>query len=322
MNFAQWVGVAVAIGCLSGCGPNGAGGSISSHASRIEGGVAAEAGGPADDGAAAPGVASAANRTLDSFTVPAGGEVYKCQDFANPFGGQQVDIKTYQLAMNAGSHHMLLFYSAGATDGRVVDCPQGGLQTGPFTFGAQSQKVTQTYPDGVGATIPGGMGFTLNSHYVNPGSTPIQAAVQVTMFVAAPGVVTQHAGALQFVLVSLSIPPTGQPVTVTGSCTLPQDVNLLWTSAHMHRRATNFVATSGGRMLFQTDQWSDPPPARFSPPLLLKAGADITWSCTYVNDTGSALTFGESALTNVMCNSGSGFYPVQDVTNPVIRCLQ
>jgi hypothetical protein len=224
--------------------------------------------------------------------------------------------------MNAGSHHMILFYSSGATDGPVLDCPQGGLQTGPFTFGAQSQKVTQTYPRGVGATIPGGMGFMLNAHFVNPGSTPIQAAVQVTMFVAAPGSVTQHAGVLQYILTSISIPPTGQPVTATGSCAQTQDMNLLWTSSHMHLGATNFVATSGGTMLFQTDQWSDPPMHVFSPPLPLKAGADITWSCTYVNNTGGTLTFGPSALTNVMCNSGSTFYPVQDVSNPVIQCLQ
>jgi hypothetical protein len=77
---------------------------------------------------------------MSPFTVPAGGEVYKCQDFANPFGGQPVDIKTYELTMNAGSHHMILFYSSGAKDGPVIDCPQGGLMTGVATFAAQSER--------------------------------------------------------------------------------------------------------------------------------------------------------------------------------------
>jgi hypothetical protein len=308
MNFVRWAAVVATSGvCGSGCGSNAAGGSIPS----------AEA-----DATSDAEVTDMVTLTMDSFSVPAGGELYKCQNFANPFGGQQVDIKTYELAMNAGSHHMILFYSQGATDGPVVDCPQGGLQTGPFTFGAQSRNVTQTYPDGVGATIPGDMGFMLNAHYVNPGSTAIQAAVKVTMFVAAPGSVAQHAGVLQYILTSISIPPTGQPVTVTGTCAQMQDMNLLWTSSHMHQGATNFIATSGGTTLFQTAQWSDPPTATFSPPFLLKAGADITWSCTYVNNTGSTLTFGESALTDVMCNSGSTFYPVPDVSNPVIQCLQ
>jgi hypothetical protein len=56
--------------------------------------------------------------------------------------------------------------------------------------------------------------------------------------------------------------------------------------------------------------------------LPLKADADITWSCTYMNDTGSTLMFGQSALTDVMCNANGGFYPVQDISNPLIACLQ
>ena len=50
----------------------------------------------------------------------------------------------------------------------------------------------------------------------------------------------------------------------------------------------------------------------------LASGTTITWSCTYVNDTGSALTFGESAQTNVMCISEFIYYPVQNVANPVL----
>jgi len=184
--------------------------------------------------------------------VPPGGELYKCQDFANPFQGQAVDITRYELAMNPGSHHMLLFYTPSAVDGPVIDCPQGGLQLGPYTFGAQSQKATTKYPDGIGAAIPSGTGFTLDAHYINSGSSPIEAAVKVTLFVARPGLVTQHAGVLQFILTSISIPPTGQPVTVTGSCSVPQDVNLLSTGSHMHQRATHFVSTLGGTTLYQT----------------------------------------------------------------------
>jgi hypothetical protein len=277
-----------------------------------------------DDAAAAlvPAAAYSVTLTMDTFTVLPGGEVYKCQDFANPFQGQPVDIVRYELAMNQGSHHMLLLYTPNATDGPAVDCPQGGLQIGPFTFGAQSLKATQEYPAGIGAAIPAGMGFTVDSHYINSGSSPIQGAVKITMFVARPGLVTQHAGVLQFILTSFSIPPTGQPYTITGSCPVGQDMSLLWANAHMHRRATHFVAASGGTTLYQTDAWSDSPAAAFSPPLQLKANANITWACTYINDTSGPLTFGESALTNAMCNFGSTFYPVQDPSNPVTRCLQ
>jgi hypothetical protein len=87
----------------------------------------------------------------------------------------------------------------------------------------------------------------------------------------------------------------------------------------MHRYATNFVATtSTGLTLFQTTQWQEPPPQVYSPPLHLTSGTTITWTCNDVNTTGQELTFGESANTNVMCISSNIFYPVSDVTNPVL----
>lgn len=276
--------------------------------------AAAEGGLPND-----PEIAFSVTLNMDPFTVAPGQEVFMCQDFANPFQGAQADIKTYELHMSQGSHHMFAFYKTNATNTSVAPCPQGGLQFAPFTFTAQSPDVVETYPEGVGATIPPTTGFTINAHYINVGASPIAGHVSLTMSVAKPGVVTQHAGVVFLNQAFLSVPATGQPSTSTSQYTLPQDVYLMTSDSHMHQRATNFVATtSTGQTLFQTTQWADPPPAVYSPPNLLPAGTKISWSCTYVNDTGQTLTFGESAATNVMCISVSIFYPVQDINNPVI----
>jgi hypothetical protein len=59
----------------------------------------------------------------------------------------------------------------------------------------------------------------------------------------------------------------------------------------------------------------------YEPPLELSKGTTITWSCTYVNDTTKALVFGESATRNVMCIGVNLFYPVDDVTSPVLGSL-
>jgi hypothetical protein len=113
------------------------------------------------------------------------------------------------------------------------------------------------------------MGFTVNAHYVNSGPK----LVKVTMFVVRPGITTKHAGVLSFILTSISIPPTGQPYPVTGSCSIPEDVNVLWTGVHMHQRATQFVATSGATTLYQTSEWSEPRSMAFSPPLEVAANS-------------------------------------------------
>jgi hypothetical protein len=265
-----------------------------------------------------PDIAYSVTLTSDSFTVAPNSESFTCQSFANPFQGQQVDIKTWQDDMTPGSHHMFVFYSPNATDGAMYSC--SGLQSGPFTFVAQGPHVVQTYPHGIGATIPSSMGFLLNIHYINASAMALTAQVKVTMYVYKSGIVTSHAGMIFDNNINVNVPSDGKQHVYTASCTLPQDVYVLASNSHMHSEATNFVATAGSNALYQTTQWSDPPEGIFSPPLHLSAGTQITWSCTYVNTTGATLTFGETASKNVMCISQSMFYPVTDVSNPTIGC--
>ena len=127
---------------------------------------------------------------MDPFAVPPNGEVFYCQTVANPWG-KQVDIKTYSLDMSEGSHHMFAFYQSNATAGALTPC--SGLTYGAFTFTAQSHTLTQTYPATVGATIPTTTGFNMMVHYLNTGTTTIMSHVALTMYVAKPNVVTQHA---------------------------------------------------------------------------------------------------------------------------------
>jgi len=204
----------------------------------------------------------------------------------------------------------------------LINCPFGGLMAGEYSFGSQRQNDKGSYPDNVGEVVPAGMGFTMNAHYINAGTTALEGTVAVSMGVANPGVVTLHAGAIQLVLLSIEVPPTTQPVTVGGSCAMPQDMNVFALSPHMHYRASHYVATSGTMTLLTADQWEDPQPAVWSPPLQLKAGDTVNWSCDYTNETDQSLTYGASAVTNVMCNTVMAFYPVQDVKNPLLTCAK
>ena len=42
---------------------------------------------------------------------------------------------------------------------------------------------------------------------------------------------------------------------------------------------------------------------------MVKAGQKITFTCTYLNNSGGLLTFGESALNNEMCIFDGPFFP-------------
>jgi hypothetical protein len=103
---------------------------------------------------------------------------------------------------------------------------------------------------------------------------------------------------------------------------MPQAMNVMASASHMHQRATQFVATTGSQTLYQTTTWADPVPSLYTPPIQLPSGAPVTFSCTYTNDTPYDLTFGESALTNVMCIYSMQFFPVTDPSNPTIQCMK
>ena len=317
--------VAAAVLVTSGCGSSD--GNVASaekpgEASKPDGGFAYAKAGTSyvDAGAGDSDIAYSVTLVSDEFTVPPNTEVFKCQDFANPFRGQQVDVIKHESHMPVGSHHVLLYFKTDATSDALQDC--SGLEAYPFQYVAQAPNFSMSYPPGIGATIPTSIGFRMNMHYLNTTATPIKAQDQITMYVAKSGVVTQHAGTIFYSQFSIQIPADNQPHTSTTSCNLPQDVNLLSADSHMHQRATEFLATANGQTLYETTAWADPTLEVYTPPIHLASGTPITWSCTYVNDTGSPLTFGESAATNVMCIYQGTFYPVADVTNPILNCGQ
>lgn len=324
----QGTGSSSSSGGSGGSGSSGSSGGASNSSGSSGGGSSGSSGGSTSSSSSG-GSSSGGNPdagvsdqsvtlTMGPFTVPAGSEVYKCQTFANPFGGMDVDIKEYEEHMTQGSHHMFVFFSPGATNGALDDCPNGGFEYHPYPFSAQSPDATLTYPPTVGSRIPASMGFMLNAHFLNVGSTDLQATLTVTFHLALPGAVTQYAGVVFMNNVGITIPPGQTPVTATKTVTMPQDMNVIESASHMHQRATNFVATSGSQQLYTSPSWSNPVPATYSPPLHLASGSPVTWSCTYVNDTGQTLTFGESAQTNVMCIYTMQFYPISDPTNPTI----
>jgi hypothetical protein len=245
---------------------------------------------------------------MDTFTVPPGGEVYKCQNFKNPFGGADVDVSAFESHMTGGSHHLLLFYKNNAVDTALEDC--SGLEFAPTPYSTQLPDDSVEFPAGVAAQIPSTKGFRLQSHYLNTSTKPLEAHVELTLHLAKPGTVTDHAGVLFVVEPNFAIQPNSTQV-VNHKCTLPSDMNLIKAGSHMHKHGTHFDATIGGEKIFETTTWDEPKPALFVPAKPVKGGSQLDFNCTFVNNSPDTLTFGESAESNEMCIFVSSFYPVQ-----------
>jgi hypothetical protein len=273
--------------------------------------------GTAPEGGAEGGGGSDVFLDMTEFTVEPGGEAYRCQNFANPFGGA-VDVDRFDAHMPEGSHHMIVFFVDDIADGPLEEC--SGSEFHPNVFGAQTPDGVMDLPPGVGVAMPPQSGLRFQLHYVNDTDHPVTAGVKTRFHVAAPGTIQNHAGQLLFSNEDIVVPPS-QPTDVTKTCTLPKSVSLIGASAHVHRHAVNFIATAGDTLIYRTTGWSDLTPARFDPPLDLAEGQDVTFTCTYVNETATTLKFGESAVTDEMCILGAIYYPVDDVTLPNLLCF-
>ena len=288
-------------------GSGGAGGGIAIGGNAGTGMSGGSSGGMSGNtGAIAP---DSVTLEMGPFEVGAGTDTYRCQNFANPFGGIDVEIAEFESHMSDGSHHLILNYADGATSTGIEPC--GGLEApqGPYTTQAKDDRLV--YPEGIGAFLGGSQGLRINSHYVNTTIEPFQATIAITLRRAPTGAVRARAYSTFTLDFSVNVPP-GETGYASGSVGLADGATLLWLLPHMHWHGTRFTVTTGGQTIFETDNW-ETPPYPFDPPLAIPAGQSLEYQCEYFNGESVPLTFGESATTNEMCVLVVQYYNAQDL---------
>jgi hypothetical protein len=132
----------------------------------------------------------------------------------------------------------------------------------------------------------------------------------------------QKAGALVSFNTSINVPPNGTQ-TVSGSCSAPAGAQFFVASTHTHKHATlatvdKMVDGQITQELVHTTDWEHPDVATFETPPYLTFGSNeqIYYSCTYQNDTSTAITVGVSAIKNEMCMAVMYFFPAPNNTTP------
>jgi hypothetical protein len=276
--------------------------------------------------------------SMTSFVVPANTEVYKCQQFGNPFG-HDVDLTKMIGTMSAGSHHFFLFNMSAATGrntaGPLGDCPGAGLEFHPFPFLSQTPGAqTVEYGAGMGYPLVGTNGLMMNVHYLNTSGSAVTPEVTITIYPAKPGTVTTHVGTIFLNNIAISVPgntPKSNPVSITSSDTpiVDQDYTVFTNWSHMHQYAIDFTASTPAGQFYEETDWNEPSlitagsgaPGTHTAtnlPMKLAKGTNISWTCKYYNPTAVAMTFGDSALTQNMCIYLGQYYPAEGTptTNP------
>lgn len=247
------------------------------------------------------------------FDVLPGQELFRCQNFKNPVG-RDIAIVESESFMAPGSHHMFLFREPTiVADSNAVEACSG-VEFRDYVHLAQAPQIKWTYPPGVARLLGGGDGLRIAVHYVNATGQALSAQVSVKLSYVERNEVTYLAAPIFLNQALLAVPP-GQS-TASRQFAVPYAIQMIRAVGHMHARGTLLTAvTNSGQSVYETTVWDEPEERVFDPPLAVAGGSTITWSCTYQNDTGNVLTFGESATANEMCILYGLFYPADAGAN-------
>ena len=245
-----------------------------------------------------------------AWSIPPG-EEYRCERLTFD---EDVWIKNFRSVIPQGHHHAVLTLedSPGQPDGQTA-C-DAGTNAPLMIYGSAPGTEDITMPDGVAIKVPAGSQLNLNLHLYNTQPSGDLAGVSEILYqpVAAAEIpTTVEAEVVLMGPVSFSIDPGTD--TVTGSCTMSGATTLFMTNPHMHRLGVHALVTArraAGDVVLRDGPY-DFMEQRFyeiNPEVAMANGDRVEITCTYDNDTGAAVPFGDST-DQEMCFATTYRYP-------------
>jgi hypothetical protein len=205
-----------------------------------------------------------------------------------------------------GTHHTTL--SLRPDDGKS-GCEMGTL--GPdliYASGAGTKALM--LPEGVAFKLPAGYALFLGLHVYNATTAPLAGTSGIEILRTAKENVVHEADMLLAGPLGFSIQPGRS--TITHECTLGADQTAFAIFPHMHQMGVHLKTTamvSGSPLVIHDGEYKFQEQYQLPiPPVVLKQGDKIATECTYQNDTGKPVSFGESSDTE-MCFSVLFRYP-------------
>ena len=244
------------------------------------------------------------------WTVPPGSaDTYKCKRIQIT---EDMWINGFRQIAPLGTHHTVVTVSTNGQQLGDYDCGVSSLDF-QMLYASGVGTAELLFPEGVAMKIKAGQYINLNLHLFNASDELLTgtSGIEVKRIEASKVV---HEADMQFAgTTDINIPSDGQPHTVSGGCQLSSAITMFTIWPHMHQFATHqsFEVTKGGQVMKLLDN----KPYQFEEqvnyqiePLTLAAGDRIQTTCTYVNTSGTTVTFGDSS-NQEMCFTGYYKYP-------------
>jgi hypothetical protein len=271
-------------------------------------------GGGADAGIGADGQPGSPDGGMDpdgfvdlitgTWTLQPGTERYWC---ARKTITEDLYITGFRAAAPPGTHHTVL----------SVGPPQGADGEGSCTAFANRDVMLYAsgvgtddwfFPEGVAVKIEAGQQILLNLHLFNASDFAMDGVSGTRVKLVSEAEVSELAEMVFAGPLNIVLQPTGQPATVKGSCTFSETATVLNVWPHMHQLGRHMLVEHGEAVLHDDDyDFAEQRNHPLAPPVVVGAGQRLDVTCTFVNDTGKVVTWGDSSEEE-MCFAG--FYRV------------
>lgn len=256
-----------------------------------------------------PGFTSLISRSWS--IAPGATNVYKCIRIKTT---TDMWISGFHADTPPGSHHSVVTISTNSTQVGEYDCSAGSLDN-EMLYAAGVGTDDLLFPSGVAIHIPAGTFINLNLHLFNATDNPLSGTTGVSVKLVDQATVQNEADMMFSGTFNIMIPSDGQPHTASGGCTASTDVHVFTLWPHMHQTAVHQTWTYQPKNATQPITLLDDnyvfEEQRNYPiaDTVIPQGATITTTCTYVNNTGTLMTFGDGS-DKEMCFTGMYKYPV------------
>jgi hypothetical protein len=252
------------------------------------------------------------------------GESYEYCTWTDHILDHDVDVKASKSFQTATGHHAVLFYTTKYEQpGTSRVCTDSDMAT--FRFGGVSGENEYTEaPANLVWRLPKGAQLIVQHHYLNATPKELRAQSAINLRFATPGEKSVLSGSLAFVDTALRVPPGEQ--TLSFDCELNRDFKAWQFFPHMHRWGTHVsidhtvagVTTRLFDLPWEESFTFHAPEIKRDPsnPFVLAKGDRIKVTCSWMNDTGKDLTFGnemcvafaqtvnDEELANLACDGG------------------
>jgi hypothetical protein len=228
-----------------------------------------------------------------------------------------VFVRAFRPVIPLGTHHTVLTIGEPSGPDGIESCSTA-TNADRMIFGSGVGTNELTMPEGVAIRLQAGDQLLLNLHVYNESTTkPLSGTSGTEVLLVDEARVENEAEVILVGTFGVFIPPHEQPedtTTIEGRCRMNGDVTVFATGPHMHRlgrHMTVVAETADGDVTLMDRPYSfDEQTTESVGEVAIPTGNAVRVACTYHNDTGDYVSWGEST-DEEMCFASLFRYPAR-----------